>query len=81
MKSKYCPSCEETFENPENYFSVHKGKRDGLQGICRQCAKAQEKIYKAEERKKNPYKRYGLKGQELEDLVQCQILRLKEFCV
>jgi 5-methylcytosine-specific restriction endonuclease McrA len=54
MKSgaiKYCSDCDTWFSREENAFSKNKASHDGLQNICRQCAIARFKAYRAAKKK------------------------------
>lgn len=55
---KTCTICKENKETAE--FSKHSGRSDGLQSHCKDCNKAQSKLYyeKNAEKHKNKVKEY-----------------------
>jgi len=74
---KYCSQCERDID-VTNFFR-HPTKKDGLQPICKDCQRRNNRWYKGQQRKKNPLKRYGLRGKELNEAVNLQIKHLQEL--
>ena len=48
--TKFCPKCQQTL--PTTSFFKNKGRRDGLQGYCKECKCQRDRQYDAEHREK-----------------------------
>jgi hypothetical protein len=64
MNTKKCYTCGETKELTE--FNKNKGRKDGLNSICRECSKARSKQYYAENREHHKKETLKRKAAQLE---------------